>query len=370
MAHADVLVIGAGIVGCATAHALAAAGHTVQMVDAREPGQGATQASAGVLAPYIEGHESGVLCTLGRRSLDLFDSLIARLAEDVGPLPVYERRGSIELAFDIVARTRLQRAGEALGAVGVEARWLTASEVATLEPAVGNGARGGLHVPMHGLVGAAALTAALEAAATRRGARFRSGVQVTGIARGSANRVAVTTSAGVIEAEHAVLASGSWAGQVAVEDAGEIPVRPVRGQLLHLSLPTRRLTHVVWGTHCYLVPWPDGSVLVGATVEDVGFDERATVLGVTGLLEAACALVPELSRATFVGVRVGLRPASPDALPIVGPSATVPGLIYATGHFRNGVLLAPLTALLVRHLIDGAHDDPALAMMAPSRLGL
>jgi glycine oxidase len=139
---------------------------------------------------------------------------------------------------------------------------------------------------------------------------------------------------------------------------------------VHLALPSRRLTHAMWGPECYLVPWPDGSVLVGATVEDVGFDERSTVAGVTRLTEAACTLVPELSTASFAAVRVGLRPAGPDPLPIVGPCAAIPGLIFATGHFRNGVLLAPLTAELVRQMVAGKTDDPALSLLHPARVGL
>jgi glycine oxidase len=150
-----------------------------------------------------------------------------------------------------------------------------------------------------------------------------------------------------------------------------VNVKPVRGQLLHLAWPTAQpLRHVLWGTDCYIVPWLNGRVLVGATLEDAGFDERATAAGVRDLLEAGCSLVPHLWQASFVEVRVGLRPASPDPLPVVGRSAAVPGLVYATGHYRNGVLLAPLTAMLVKQLIvDGQSTDPALSVLAPSRLG-
>ncbi len=145
----------------------------------------------------------------------------------------------------------------------------------------------------------------------------------------------------------------------------------MRGQLLHLAWPTSQpLRHVLWGPDCYVVPWLNGRVLVGATVEDVGFDERATAIGgarsPAGGLHAAC---PELGNASFAEVRVGLRPATPDDLPIVGPSRSLPGVIYATGHYRNGVLLAPLTAALVRDLVFGKTTDPALAALSPSRFG-
>ena len=143
----------------------------------------------------------------------------------------------------------------------------------------------------------------------------------------------------------------------------------MRGQLLHLFLPEPKLTHIVWGSRCYTVPWPDGTLLVGATLEEVGFDDRATASGVRDLLDAVCELVPRARQAGFLGVRVGLRPGTPDTLPIIGRSARVPGLVYATGHFRNGVLLAPLTGELVAAILSGDESDAALGVVSPSRFG-
>jgi glycine oxidase len=168
-------------------------------------------------------------------------------------------------------------------------------------------------------------------------------------------------------ARHVVVASGSWSGQLESPDPAARVVRPVRGQLIQLAWTGHPLSHVIWGKDCYVVPWRDGTVLVGATVEEVGFDERTTAAGVRDLLDAACELLPEAWGATFLDARAGLRPATPDSLPIIGPSASVDGLVYATGHFRNGVLLAPLTATIVADLIlDGRHD-PALAITTPDR---
>ncbi len=370
MTRPDVIVVGAGVIGCAVAHALASDGHAVRVLDARQPGQGATQASAGVLAPYIEGHDSGTLCQLGRRSLDLFDRFVARLADEAGVPVFYERSGTVEIALSDEEAARLQRTSTALSRANIDARWLHQAALARQEPGATPRARGGLHVPLHGFVAATQLTAALETAATGRGARFESGAQVSAISPSAAARVAVTTAKEVIESEWVVLASGSWSGRIRIAGVAELPVKPIRGQLLQLASPAQRLRHIVWGSECYIVPWPDGVVLVGATVEDVGFDERATVDGVRGLIEAALMLAPALEDAQFAGVRVGLRPAAPDALPIVGPSSIVPGLIYATAHYRNGVLLAPLTAELVRSIVREAAADPALQALAPSRFGL
>ena len=159
--------------------------------------------------------------------------------------------------------------------------------------------------------------------------------------------VVVETSGGTLSADAVVLAAGSWSAQLEIEGVARPPVRPVRGQLLHLAWRGTGVRRVLWGERCYMVPWPDGTLLVGATMEEVGFDERTTAAGVNGLLEAACALVPEAADAGFLSARAGLRPGSPDAMPVVGPSRAMEGLMYATGHFRNGVLLAPVTAQLV-----------------------
>jgi thiazole synthase len=147
-------------------------------------------------------------------------------------------------------------------------------------------------------------------------------------------------------------------------------LKPIRGQLLQLRLSERPASHVIWGSDCYLVPRRDGVVLVGATVEDVGFDERATSAGVQGLLDAALTLMPGLRGAAFEEVRVGLRPRTGDELPAIGASSTMPHVFYATGHYRNGVLLAPLTARLVADLVLEGKGDADLVSLQPRRFGL
>jgi len=146
-----------------------------------------------------------------------------------------------------------------------------------------------------------------------------------------------------------VVAAGSWSNSIGVENLG---VRPVRGQLLRLHWRNQPLSQILWSERCYVVPWTDNTVLVGATVEDVGFDERVTAGGVGVLLDAVCRLLPDAADATFLEARAGLRPASADGLPVIRASARSPRVIYATGHYRNGVLLAPLTAQRVAELVE------------------
>jgi glycine oxidase len=366
----EVIIIGAGIIGCASAHALASAGAKVHVIDARRVGQGASQASAGVLAPYIEGHESSPLRTLGRRSLDLYAEFVARVTADSGRTVPYRRNGTLEVAFQEDELERLRATASSLQAEGIEARLLDPVELHDLEPLVSTEACGGLFIAMHGFVSVPDLTEALATAAVRAGAQFRLGTQVNTI-RADGSKPVVSTDAGDFTADQVVLAAGSWSSEIAIPPLAPTPVKPIRGQLLHLAWPGEQpLNRVLWSTDCYIVPWPNGRVLVGATVEDTGFDERATAAGVRDLLEAACALVPQLWQASFVEARVGLRPAMTDGLPVIARSPTISGLTYATGHYRNGVLLAPLTAELVTKIVLGRSDDPALAILSADRLGM
>lgn len=357
------------MIGAAVAWELAASGARVRVIDMRGPAGGATQASAGMLAPYIEGHGSEALASLGQRSLDAYDTFIERVTADAGRRPLYDRRGTLEVARDEPHAARLRASRASLAAAGVEAHWLEGGALAAAEPLLGAGALGALLVPIHGFSGASDLTETLLAAARARGALVEPVGAARRISKAGGGRLTVDSDRGSLSADRVVLAAGSWSGQVQVDDAQAVPVHPVRGQLLHLALPEQPLSRIVWGADCYLVPWPGGEVLVGATVEDAGFDERATVEGVTMLLDAACTLVPRLRDAAFIAVRVGLRPGGIDDLPFVGPSSVLPGLVYATAHYRNGVLLAPVTAELVRGIVLDEPADPALTDLAPARAG-
>jgi glycine oxidase len=365
----DIVVVGAGIVGCAVAYELARRGASVNVVDMRATGMGATQASAGILAPYIEARDGSPLLGLTARSLDLYDDFITRASRDSGQPIVYHRTGTLDVAVDQHGAHKLSGMADDLTRRGIAAEFVDAAGARRLEPQLSEAVVGGLMIPMHGFVSAPMLTRALAGAARRLGAQIIEHGAVHRIARDGAD-VVVDTDRGSLSANAVVLAAGSWSGSIDVDGvAVRVPVRPVRGKLLHLGWPGPPLRRVTWSERCYLVPWDDGTLLVGATAEEAGFDERATAAGVRELLDAACEIVPRGGSAGFLGARVGLRPASSDELPIIGASRVMPNLMYATGHYRNGILLAPLTAKLVADALLDDRVDPSMEATSPQRFG-
>jgi glycine oxidase len=358
-----VTIVGAGIIGCAVAHELASRGARVDVIDMRGPGRGATQASAGILAPYIEGHHDS-LRRLAVRSLEMYEGFVARASADASQFIEFERSGSLQVACNEVEMMGLALTARQLAHDGVAHELMAGHHAHRLEPQLSERVQSALLLPQHAYVRASELTGALAAAAAARGAQFTTTTVEDICSTGSS--AALRTAAGLVESDALVIAAGSWATKLPPSP----PVRPIRGQLLHLHFAERPLSRVVWASGCYLVPWRNGALLVGATVEDVGFDETATASGVGHLLASCTDLLMATPEARFETVRVGLRPGTPDELPLVGPSSTMPGVYFATGHYRNGVLLAPLTARLVADLIVDGTRDRDLDLVRPDRFGL
>jgi glycine oxidase len=349
---AEVVVVGSGVLGLGVGYELARRGARVTSLDARAPGLGATQASAGVLCPYIEAPPDSSLQALTVESLGLYDEFVARVARDARMEVEYQRNGTIEVALDDEEAKHLRVAAASLQAKGIPVELMEGAAAFRHEPLLAPATEAALLVPEHGFVSAPALVRALVRASGTYGVTHRSGARVTRVAR-QAERLSVHTESDAFAADVVVIAAGSWSGQIETPAALAVPIRPVRGQLLHLDWKSPPLARVTWGRRCYMVPWSDGTVLVGATVEEAGFAEDVTVAGVQMLLNAACELVPQTVAAGFREARVGLRPATTDTLPVIGPAPDAPGLYYATGHYRNGVLLTPLTAVI---LADGILD--------------
>jgi glycine oxidase ThiO len=358
----NITVVGAGIVGSAIAHELASRGARVQLIDSRGVARGATRASAGILAPQIEGHIPE-LRKLAACSLAMYDEFIRRVERDSRRSIEYNRNGTLQVALSDRESGVLADEAKALAQNGVEYTLLDRKAARRAVPSLSDRVTSALLVPSHGYVAASALTEAVVEAARAHGVRLITTV-VRGI-DGAAAPARVTTDDGIIESDSVIVASGSW--PVPSRPAEGPSIKPIRGQLVQLRSNRAFAAQVIWGQACYLVPWSDGTVLVGATVEDVGFDERPTAEGVRGLLSAAIDLVPSLESAQFEEVRVGFRPKSVDELPIVGRSETMASVFYAVGHYRNGVLLAPLTAALMADLVLEDKERTELALVRPGR---
>lgn len=368
MPDCDIAVIGAGVIGTAIAYELAVRGASVTVLDCRGTGLGSTQAAAGMLVPYLEGFGRPLL-PLAAKSLDMYDAFVDTVSRDSGISVRYERSGSLQVATSEEPIDELEHVASGARGAGLECEILDARAAREAEPQLTPDVTCALFIRSHGFVVPADLTAALSAAALKHGARLRMPARAERVRQDDGHLSIDIDSGASMTANHVVIAAGSWSGHLEIDGAPPLPMKPIRGQLVQLASDAPRLKRIVWGPRCYLVPADRRTIFVGATVEDAGFDERTTVAGVRDLLDAACDLVPHLWHATFAGARAGLRPSTADEMPIIGRSARVPGLVYATGHYRNGVLLAPLTARAVAGLVLDNRDDPLMAAAAPRRLG-
>ncbi len=364
MAAPDVIVVGGGAVGCAAAFFLARAGVSVTLLERDELASHASGAAAGMLAPICESSGEGTLFELGVRSLEMFPPLAAELRELSGIDPQYVPSGLLRVALSEPEAGHLREQAERLHGFGLE--WLEPAAAAGREPLLSPEQRGALWSPREGHVYSPLLTRAYAGSAARLGARLETGVPVTGLLADRGRVRGVRTAAGDRPAGHVVLCTGAWTRFCAAWAQVDLPVEPVRGQILALHGPRPAFRSIVWGEGAYLVPKLNGLVVVGATEERAGWDCRTTAAGVGTLLAAAPRLIPALGDCGFSHAWAGLRPDTPDHLPAVGSLPGVDGLTVAAGHYRNGVLLSPVTGeLLRRALLEGEEPPGALS---PARL--
>lgn len=350
----DVVVIGGGVIGCSIAWRLAERGVKVTVVERGVPGQGASWAAAGMLSPLGETRQHPHFLALAQASRDRYATFVEELQDAAGLNIEFGAPGKLEVAFDATELQHLAAAFHELPVTFVGAR-----DVQRIEPALGKGSEGGVWIEGDAFVDNRRLTEALCTACTRSGVTFLAGDPAIGLSIGAARVHAVNLSSGELSCAVAVIAGGAWSGQL-LHLPRPLPVFPVRGQMLALHALPCPLTHIVQSSGCYLIPRAGGRVLVGATVEHAGFDARTTVHGIQQLLTAATRLLPPLASASITETWSGLRPGTPDELPILGTDPEVYGLYYATGHYRNGILLAPITADLMSTLIAGSNSQVSL----------
>jgi glycine oxidase len=358
----DVAVVGAGVIGLACAWRLAASGERVVVLERDEPGAGTTRVAAGMLAPVGEaefGEEALLEQTAGAAAL--YQRFVAEVEEAAGVEVGFRRCGALHVALDRDEAAALRRRHDLHRRLELDSRWLSPRECRRLEPGLASSLFGGFHVPGEAAVDPRALARALLAAARKEGAEVWGGAEVVSarVEGGTVSGLRLTGGREV-EAGLVVVAAGAWSGAAEwLPEEARPSVRPVKGQILELRGDAREpvCERIVASERVYVVPRPDGRLVVGATVEERGFDTSVTAGGVYELLREAYRLLPEVAELELVEVAAGLRPATPDNLPRVGAGA-LENLLMATGHYRNGVLLAPLTAQRV--LEAATRRRPAL----------
>ncbi|WP_369187059.1 glycine oxidase ThiO [Streptomyces sp. R08] len=370
----DVLVVGGGIIGLVTAWRAAQRGFSTAVLDP-EPGGGAAQVAAGMLAAVTELHYGEqTLLALNLASAHRYPDFAAELTDLTGLDLGYRRCGTLAVALDADDRAHLRELHALQQQSGLDSEWLSGRECRRLEPMLAPGVRGGLRVDGDHQVDPRRLAAALVAACERAGVVFhRTWAERLTVARDRATGV-VTRADTTLAADQVVLAAGSLSGRLTgVPDDVLPPVRPVKGQVLRLTVPerhapflSRTVRAVVRGSHVYLVPRENGELVVGATSEELGWDTTVTAGGVYELLRDAHELVPGITELPLTETRAGLRPGSPDNAPLLGPTA-LPGLLLATGHYRNGVLLTPVTGDALAHALSTGELPDEARPFTPKR---
>jgi glycine oxidase len=358
MAAPSVAVIGGGIIGCATAQELARRGCRVTLLERASPGAEASSAAAGLLAPLGPSPSPGPFHRLAIESWRLYPGVAAELRELTGVdvehmtagtlYPLHSPR-EIEAAR---AHLRWPQAGE----FGIE--MVEGSPLRALEPALSKELTAALLVRGDHWVNNQRLVIAYAAACVARGVTVCTGAEVSRILVEEGRVRGVLVDGEALHADAVLLAAGAWSSALAASAGARLPVGPVRGQMLAVSNVPPLIRHAVHGDDVYVVPRPSGELLIGATVEHAGFVRAITPDGLGALIAAAVTLVPEIGRRPVTRSWCGFRPWAPDGQPVLGPYAGVPGLFVATAHYRNGILLAPITAtVMARCIVDG--DVPA-----------
>lgn len=358
-----VTVIGAGVVGLGIGWRLSQAGCAVDIFDAGTPGRGASHAAAGMLAACAEAEpgEEGLLA-LNRASQTLWPRFAAELEAAAGQSVDLRTEGTLTIALNADDGARLRHLFAFQQQLGLPVEWLSAAEVRRREPHLARQVTGGIASLEDHQVDNRKVAAALLGAAQQAGARIHAETPVAQVETAAGRAIGVVAGGRAHAADIVILAAGAWSREVGIAPAAALPVRPIKGQMLALQMDPKAplLTHVLWAPNAYLVPRRDGRLIVGATTEEKGFDTSLTAGGQLALLTHAWRALPGIEELPLIEQWVGFRPGSRDDAPILGPSPEVEGLVYATGHHRNGILLLPVTVeAITRLVLDGRMDDVA-----------
>lgn len=363
----DVIVVGAGLIGLASAYELAKRGACVRVLDAREPGRAASWAGAGMLTPHTEEIPSCVLEAFAAESLARYPVFARELHERGGVDARLALDGVLRVAYDDHEMNGLVVQASRLQTRGIRSRFLNRELLRSEERAIGSDALGALLIEDEGQVDNRRLARALHAACAALGVQIEAGGGVQSVEVDPRRVRGVRTPHGFVSASIVINAAGAWAGMLEGLPAhARVPVMPVKGQMLALWAPRGLLRRVLWVPGAYIVPRADGRVLVGATVERVGFDVRVTAQGVHALLDAALRALPALGDLTVTETWAGVRPGSADGLPFIGATA-LDGYFVAAGHYRYGIVCAPSTGHLIADAVEGRGSSVYADAFSPRR---
>lgn len=360
--HADVIIIGGGIVGSAIAYYLSKKGVSCLVFDRGNAGQEASQAAAGILGAMMETDAPGPLVELCLASQMRFPALAEALLDETGIDIEYTASGLIGVARTESEQRALMRKCDWARNLGESVEWHSIGSLRSLEPLLSEDLLGGIHIPHDHQVNNAKLTQAFQVGAMRHGARFLENNPVVQLVSSGGLVTGVTAADGRYTAGVVVLAAGSWSEQLVSSLGLSIGVYPVKGQCFSIQLQGKVMQRSIFAEKCYMIPKRDGSILVGATQEEVGFQKETRLEGIKTLYDIALSMVPDVREAVFVRTWAGLRPANPNIKPILGPVREWPNLILATGHFRKGILLSAITGEIITSMVTGetspiAWDD-------------
>jgi glycine oxidase len=366
----DVAIVGAGIVGCSIAFELAKAGTQVCVLESSGIGEESSAAAAGMLSGQHGVTNFGPRYQLHVEARELHARLAEELRELTGIDVGFCRWGVLELLFTPGDIRAAERCYTVQTQAGLRVERLSREETLAQEPALTPDLQGSIRFVDDAHVHNGRLTIALAEAARRVGAELRSGEPAMALVRQGERVVGVRTPTATVYAETVVVANGAWSSALVQPLGIALPVKPMRGQMLAVRTVPRAISQIIYGRHMYVVPRPDGETLVGATVEDVGFRKEVTLEGLEELIQAGRRIAPGIMAQPVVRTWAGLRPGSPDGLPLVGPLPGVSGLVLAVGHHRNGILLGPMTGVLVKQLLVDRASSPYLDLLRPERFPL
>lgn len=356
------VIVGGGIIGGAIAWRLARDGVAATVLERGRLGREASWAAAGMIAPQAEAQSAGLffdLCMAGRR---VFAATVERLAADSGVDPEYDAQGILYLALDAAEHAELTARARWHRECGALVEELSPAEARRLEPAISPAVVHALHFPDNRRVDNRKLTQAYVAAALAAGAAFRENARVDAIVTAGGRATGVRLDDGArLDADLVIIAAGAWSHEIRGLEGDRVRLFPVRGQILCFEARPRLLGPALFSPRGYLVPRRDGRILAGSTMEEAGYDQSVTLAGIEKIARGVAAMAPAIGELRFREAWAGLRPATRDLLPVLGPSPTAPNVIWATGHYRSGILLSALTGEVIADLVAGRRPaiDPA-----------